>query len=614
MVVPSSGATLLQCAMESREELAGDFKYHYCFNRMLPGHAKAVAGLAFCREGGWLVSADGSGDLRVWDARAWAEAAKLKGDHKEPLLGLALSPSARPWLVAARPSALSIFASGGRWPLECSLPVMVNPESGEASAWRCIAFSPAAVEVDHECGAAGHGNEFAAVSTTHLCLLDYSNGWSPDMARRTHSVLRYSRVTCMAFMPCGSWILTGHECGHVLVWNAFSLTLDRKLSAHVGAVSSLAVSPKGARYSAHFASGGMDLSICLWKGATWTAEQSTFDTKSAVDERAEQNLSDQGARAGVSSLAFSSCGTWLLSATKELCVWRVACPAPPSGPLALQLHERVAPVGTAEAVRAATFCNDDAVILGTLDGLLNLWLKRRGAPERSLPQPPTSPANRRTRSAEGGPKPAALERLPRPLNRVVPEDPLKARPPSRPVQVETVVRPLTESPLPILRTGSRNPSPEVQLDPDHVRRPQSRAKYDSEGSPRRRLPKPASASSLPGVGGLWKVRNFELSDLYTGSMMGRGAVPVPLHASSAELGHGGRTSSKQTLSTTSLPSALDNSTAWRSASGDVSPHSKAGCGELVLRRRHSRSGLSSERERGSGGHGRRNLNRPLSLA
>lgn len=317
---------------------------------------------------------------------------------------------------------------------------------------------------------------------------------------------------------------------------------------------------------------------------------------------------DQGGRAGVSSLAFSACGSWLLSTAKELCIWRVVCPAPPRGQLSLQLHERVAPVGTAEAIRVAAFCEDDALILGTFDGLLNLWLKRRGAPERLLPQPPTSPASRRTRSAEGGPTPTALERLPRPLNRVLPADPFKLRPPSRPpVQVGTHVRPLTESHLPLLRMGSRNPSPDILQDFGHTRRPQSHP----EGTPRRRLPKPASAHALPGVGGLWKARNFEMSDLYSGP--------------------GGLTHGRKSTSTTSLPSALDNSTAWRSPPAvDASPRSKAlggssggeqhvprgrlGQGALAAGDRDHRSG-SRGADRGCGLPGQRAaaLGRPLGL-
>merc|ERR1719343_1625275 len=76
-----------------------------------------------------------------------------------------------------------------------------------------------------------------------MIVLDYAAGWSAEMPRRTHSLLRYSQVTCVAFMACGGFILTGHEDGVVHVWNSFSLTVERKLAAHGGLVACLASPP-----------------------------------------------------------------------------------------------------------------------------------------------------------------------------------------------------------------------------------------------------------------------------------------------------------------------------------------------------------------------------------
>lgn len=453
---------------EDYEDMHSDFKYHFSFNRMLPSHAKAVAGFAFCQDGGWLVSADALGDMRVWDARSWAEVAKLKGQAKDRLIGFAVSPGPR-WLVGVQSTALTVYRCGAKWPIETAVPAMANPETGDLSRWLCVAFSPAAVELDHQCGVVGSENLLVAISPTHITVMDYSGGWSEDMPKRTHSLLRYSQVTCVAFMSCGGWILTGHECGSIHVWNSYSLTADRKLVAHKGHVVCLTASPKAAMhmYEPRFVSCGSDRSVCVWRGSTWVLEQSIHGGDGSVAEPSpgrevvvrERPAGGAGEEA-MFSMEFSSSGLWFLSTVtkQDLCVWRVDATGGACDQLSLRLHERLKPVGSAEGVRAAGFCGDsDAIVLGACDGILNIWVKRDGLPER-LPemQVSTATARGRARSAEDPSK----ERLPRPLMRVQPQDLGAGRKMQliKPSQVDTgiaLVRP-TELPLPQLRTGGDN--------------------------------------------------------------------------------------------------------------------------------------------------------------
>merc|ERR1719198_432485 len=111
---------------------------------------------------------------------------------------------------------------------------MVCPSNQEPSDWRCAAFSP--------------GTELAALSSTHLCIFDYSNGWSSEISRRTHSIFRYARPTGVSYMRCSRRITIVYDNGHMQIWNADSLTLDRRVQAHEGAVRCMDISPPCAKY------------------------------------------------------------------------------------------------------------------------------------------------------------------------------------------------------------------------------------------------------------------------------------------------------------------------------------------------------------------------------
>jgi len=514
---------------------SGEFERHFSFNRMLPGHARAVAGLTSSHEGSWLVSADGAGDLRVWDARSWADAARFKSNNKEPFFRVALSASAR-CIIGVRSSSLCAYACGERWTQQAVLPVMVNPETGEHSRWCCVAFSPAAVEVDDGCGVTGSDNLLAAASTTHLCVFDYSHGWSEDTPMRSHSILRYTQTSCITVMSCGAWVLTGHENGYVNVWNTYSLTLDRRIQAHDGLVTCLVASPLGARYGPRFASGGADFQVCVWRGEDWALEQGVLASREAASDKAldigralgveddsdDDEVSsacggrhvdgsvggtkphDGGKRIdrGVSCLAFSRSGSWLISVAKETNLWRVATSSPRSG-VALELHQRLSAVGSNVAAYAAIFCGSgDAVVLGTNDGVLNVWLQKDGLP----PSPATPPPKSGSREHSVVPQ----EEPSRPLFRVMPEK--HALPVMRHLQVKptaAVVRPLSQPPVSTLRAASCC----------GARRTPSASSRDLDASTR------PTSGAYPRLGEKWDAVAPLLADVCGGRRFSSGAAP-----------------------------------------------------------------------------------------
>jgi len=393
------------------EDFHGDRAWHYRYNRSLACFAKAVSCITFSHDGRWLITGTGSGDMKAWDVSRWSDAGALKGSRREEPDTVVISPAQR-WLVSVQPSALHVFHCKPPWALEHVFQQTVCPGNQEASEWCCAAFSPT-VEVDNMNGIAGQDNHMAAMSTTHLCVLDYSGGWSSETPQRTHSILRFARPTGICFTPCRAWLACTYVDGQLQLWNAFSLTIERKISAHTGMVTCLTFSPQWARYDPRLVTCGLDRSIRVWHCCGWIQEHMVSDT------RCDDN--------GVSRCTFSSNGRWLLSVAKELCVWRVCVSR--KDRVHLRLHQRLEGVCSIDGLRAAAFCClNDAIVVGARDGVLGVWARHPGFPpepmEDDVPQSPGS----------GRPIVAAVwepERLPRPMRRVSCLEGLESKSPIR---------------------------------------------------------------------------------------------------------------------------------------------------------------------------------------
>merc|ERR1719399_15643 len=89
------------------------------------------------------------------------------------------------------------------------------------------------------------------------------------------------------------------------------------------------------------------------------------------DTRADRN--------GVKCCTFSFGGHWVVSVSAELVVWRVC--VNPAGKMELRCHQRLEAVCGAEGLRVAAFCSlQDAIAVGSRDGVLGLWTKNNGMP------------------------------------------------------------------------------------------------------------------------------------------------------------------------------------------------------------------------------------------
>lgn len=360
--IVSHGALRDEGELEA-DDVFGDHSWHYRYNRRLSCFQHCVTSLTFSQDGKHLVSGTGSGDVKVWDTSVWAEAARLKQCSKEEPRALAISPAQR-WLVVAHSSVMNIYNCEHPWRLEYAMPALVDQRTKETSEWHCIAFSPMS-EVDHPGGHAGQDNHLAVFASNVLCVLDYSGGWSSETPKRTRSVFNSARPTTIAYTACGFWLVCGFEVGQLQIWNHFSLTLERTLSAHTAIVHDITASPRCAPYDPRFVSCSADRSLRVWHSAGWCLEQIVPDTK------ADRN--------GIRCCTFSSSGNWLVSVATELCLWSVCVSG--KGKLELRLHQRLDSVCGAEDLRTAAFCSSgDAIAVGSQDGVLSLWTKLPGTP------------------------------------------------------------------------------------------------------------------------------------------------------------------------------------------------------------------------------------------
>lgn len=476
-----------------------DHEWHFRYNRRLSCFSQAVSCLAFSMDGQYLVSGTGSGDVKVWDTGSWAEAAKLKGCRKEDPKALVISPAQR-WLAVCYASVLQIFNCSPPFRLEQAIPAILDPHTKEMAEWSCIAFSPMA-EVDHPGGHTGQDNHLCAFSTSHLCVLDYSGGWGEDTPRRTRSLMQSAKPTCLAYTADGWWMICGFEGGQLQIWNAFSLTLEKTLSAHTESVNALTATPRGAQYESRIVSCGADQALRVWHSNGWVLEQHLHDTRCD--------------RAGVLRCTFSCTGKWLVSVACELSVWRVSITR--RNRLILQLHQRLEAICGSEGLRTAAFCSyNDAIAVGSRDGVLGLWTKYKGFPRDPVETGPPSTAAKNSASAGRSEAWLGERALPRPMQRITPQG---LKPPPKPGQPKgdmfqrSHLRPMALAPL-----GSRTMiglSSTSAVGRNIVSVSPAVSTSSREGTPEensQRLEGPLSRGlSLPEL--RWKASSFEVNDV-----------------------------------------------------------------------------------------------------
>lgn len=394
---------------DGADVFGGDRFIHYRYNRSLTCMSNALTDITFSPDGRWLVTGTGHGDWKVWDTTSWASVAALKGGHREEPRSTLVSPM-QEWLVCLQASALCVFHCRPPFAQAEVLPSRLCPSSGEASEWCCADFAPSHHDGADAATTRGQDTHLAVLSTTHLSILDYCLGWGAEMPQRTHSILRFARPTGVRYTACCRWLVSTYVSGQMHIWDARSLTLEQKLSAHPDVVNCLAVSPRRAEYACRLVTVGQDHTIRVWDSTSWAMEQLVYEK--------------QGDDVGIHHCAFSRQGSWLMSVARALCLWRVCLSS--TGFLELHLHQRLEAIASVEGLFCAAFGGlKDTIVSGSRDGVLGVWARCPGLPPEP-PRPSALPvgvivANEDTTAASPAAPaaaPAQHDRLPRPMRRV----------------------------------------------------------------------------------------------------------------------------------------------------------------------------------------------------
>ncbi len=251
------------------------------------GHMAKIQGLAFTRDGNFVVSASDDKVIRIWDWRAEKTVRTIRGESGPGSMGqifaMALSPDGR-WIAAA-----GWMAEGHGVRDEAVGDIrLYDFKSGELRALlrghtdvvNGLAFSPNSRHLIS--GGSTEGGVF---------LWDADTGWLPRPLAK-HKDLVYA----VGFTPDGLRAVSGSDDKTLRLWNVADGKLLREMTGHGEKVRVLAISPSDST----IASGDRGGEIRFWDG--YTGAPVKLFAKQA---------------SGVGSLSFSPGGQTLLSTCRN---------------------------------------------------------------------------------------------------------------------------------------------------------------------------------------------------------------------------------------------------------------------------------------------------------
>jgi uncharacterized protein with WD repeat len=209
------------------------------------GHPDAVRGLAYTRDGKWLIAGGGlsgaSGEVRIWNVSAGREA-RVFGDQSDTVTCVAVSPD------GSRIASGSVDRSISLWDFATGKSVASMRD--HAAAVSGLAFSP-------------DGKYLASCGVDRSVKL-----WDAKSGRRLYSIEAHGdAVNEVEFSPDGRSLLTagGDDIGRVWDFKPDESSLHRGLEGHNGPVLSAAFSSDGKSA----ATAGADHEVRIWDTADW---------------------------------------------------------------------------------------------------------------------------------------------------------------------------------------------------------------------------------------------------------------------------------------------------------------------------------------------------------
>ncbi|CAE6514302.1 unnamed protein product [Rhizoctonia solani] len=290
----------------------------------IQGHSGPVRAVAFSPDGTHICSGSEDETICVWDPQnGQLVAGPLKG-HDERVWSVDYSPDGQ-WLASGSLGGTVCIWSTDTWERKGNPLQPVNKRYGMVFS---VVFSPDSAMI-----AAGYG------SMIHLW--DVSSGRLIGEPPKGHT----GNVSSLAFLPDGKHLVSGSFDCTICVWDISSGQLAfGPFTTHMGGVSDVRFSPD----ARSFISVGVDDTIHMWDTASWQSRtwlRNTGLTRSAkfspdglslisgsVDGNVRiwevQEFSDEqmaghqldGHSHWVTSVAFSRCGTYIVSGSSDMTV------------------------------------------------------------------------------------------------------------------------------------------------------------------------------------------------------------------------------------------------------------------------------------------------------